>query len=150
SAAKARSRRPRRSGRMPAASCGGVPVPGSSTSSRDRFVRLLLTRPEEDARPLGERLRAAGHEVLIEPLLKIRYRDAPTLELDGVQALLLTSANGVRALARHSHRRDLPVLAVGDATACAARAAGFSDVRSADGDVHDLEALVVAQLSPQA
>lgn len=38
----------------------------------------------------------------------------------------------------------LPVLTVGDATACAARAAGFDEVRSADGDVEALARLIRA------
>ena len=61
--------------------------------------------------------------------------DGPPLDLAGVQALLATSANGVRAFARRNEQRDVRVLAVGDATARAARAAGFTSVESAGGDV---------------
>jgi uroporphyrinogen-III synthase len=43
-----------------------------------------------------------------------------------------------------------PVLTVGDATAQAARAAGFADVRSADGDVSALAALARRTLAPDA
>src|SRR5690606_18555276 len=42
----------------------------------------------------------------------------------------------------------LPVYAVGDATAQAARAAGFDTVESAGGDVVALAALVAERLSP--
>ncbi len=113
-------------------------------------MRLLLTRPQEDARQLAESLSARGHEVVLEPLLQIRWHDDASLDLDGVQAVLLTSANGARALARRTARRDASVLAVGDATARAARAAGFADVVSADGDVDTLAALARRRHDPQA
>jgi len=113
-------------------------------------MRLLLTRPQEDARPLADALTARGHEVVPEPLLQIRWHDDAPIDLDGVQAVLLTSANGARALARRTAARDLVVFAVGDATARAAREAGFTDVASADGDVDTLAALVQRRLDPRA
>lgn len=113
-------------------------------------MRLLLTRPRDDAEPLAEALRRTGHEVLTEPMLEIRSRSDAALDLDGAQAVLLTSANGARALAGATARRDLPVCAVGDATARAARAAGFVDVASADGDVAALAELARARLDPAA
>ncbi len=57
-------------------------------------------------------------------------------------ALAFTSPNGVEAFAALSHRRNLPVFTVGDATAEAARAAGFGEVKSADGALGDLVALI--------
>lgn len=97
-------------------------------------MRILLTRPEEDARIVAERLHESGHEILSAPLLSVHFHDGPPLALDGVQGLLATSANGVRALARRTDRRDLPVFAVGPQTAKAARAAKFKHIQSADGD----------------
>ncbi|CAN0453389.1 unnamed protein product [Discosporangium mesarthrocarpum] len=76
------------------------------------------------------------------------YDVAPPL--DGVQALLFTSANGVRVFADQSARRDIAAIAVGDASARAARDAGFAAVESAAGDIHDLAALVRRRLDPQA
>jgi uroporphyrinogen-III synthase len=111
-------------------------------------MRIWITRPAEDAAELSEALRAAGIDVLIEPLLRIVIADGPPLDLAGVQALLATSANGVRAFARRNEQRDLPVLAVGDATARAARDAGFGNVESASGDVVALAALVRRRLDP--
>ena len=58
------------------------------------------------------------------------------------RAALLTSANAVPALAGAPLARDLPVYTVGDSTAAAVRAAGFTDARSADGDADGLAALV--------
>ncbi len=92
----------------------------------------------EDAEPLAASLKALGHEPLIEPLLEIDYLEAPLPALEAFQALLFTSANGVRAFADISPERALRVFAVGAATAQAARAAGFKLVLSADGDVEAL------------
>lgn len=111
-------------------------------------MRILLTRPAEDARETAAALEALGHEALIEPVLEIRFEDAVALQLDGVQALLATSRNGVRALLRTTPRRDLPLFAVGGGTAALARASGFQEVHDADGDVDDLTAFVARTLSP--
>lgn len=97
-------------------------------------MRILLTRPKDDAEKIAALLTTHGHDVLVLPLLEIRFRDGPELSLDGVQAILATSANGVRALARRTKRRDLPIFAVGPQTAQAARGAGFAEIKSADGD----------------
>jgi uroporphyrinogen-III synthase len=68
---------------------------------------------------------------------------------DGVQAILFTSANGVRAFAEATERRDFRIFAVGDATAVTASAAGFADVTSAGGAVGDLAKLVIGRLKPR-
>ncbi len=114
-------------------------------------MRVLVTRPRPDAEAFAEALAAGGHEALIEPLLEITLAEPSALpqELDAFQALLVTSANGLRAFAALTERRDLPVLAVGPASAEAATAAGFARVESAEGDVGDLVRLVRARLSPE-
>jgi uroporphyrinogen-III synthase len=114
-------------------------------------MRVLVTRPEADAAALVAALEARGHEALVQPLLTIEPAvPEPPLDLAGVQALLFTSANGVRAFADVSRERGLPVFAVGDASAEAARAAGFAKVESAGGDVEDLARLVKGRLEPGA
>jgi uroporphyrinogen-III synthase len=112
--------------------------------------RILITRPRDDAEPLVAELARRGFSGLVQPMLEIRMLEGPPLDLDGVQALLCTSANGVRATAARTSRRDLPVLAVGDATARAARDEGFGQVESAQGDVESLARLVIARLDPAA
>ncbi|MBO6518950.1 MAG: uroporphyrinogen-III synthase [Rhodospirillales bacterium] len=111
--------------------------------------KLLITRPAADAAPLIRRLSEMGIESIAAPLLEIDYLDGPALEVDAVQAFLLTSANGVRALASRTERRDTPCLAVGDATARTARDLGFKQVESANGDVDDLARLVADRCEPK-
>lgn len=116
-------------------------------------MRLLLTRPEPDSRPLAEALRARGHDCLVAPLMDIAFAPPAELDLDGVQALLATSSNGVRALAAlpdGAALRRMTLFAVGDATARTAREAGFADVHVAGGDVERLAECVIAGLKPGA
>jgi len=108
----------------------------------------LLTRPVEDSRTFANALAEAGVESLISPLMDIEIDRTAMPDLEGVQALLFTSANGVRAFAAASPERDLPVYAVGDASARAAQEAGFQAVTSANGDVDDLARLVVRECDP--
>jgi uroporphyrinogen-III synthase len=113
-------------------------------------MQALITRPEEDAQTLAAPLIARGIVPLFEPLLSIRRLGRAAPDLAGVQALAFTSANGVRAFAAASPERLLPVLAVGDRTAAAARDLGFAAVESAGGDVAALAELVIARLAPSA
>ncbi|MBL6942030.1 MAG: uroporphyrinogen-III synthase [Rhodospirillales bacterium] len=111
-------------------------------------MRLMITRPLEDAEPLAAELAALGVETVIEPLLSIELTAADIPDLTGVQGLLLTSANGVRAFAALSPERHLPVYAVGDATARTALQAGFEKITSAAGDVTTLAELVQQKCQP--
>lgn len=112
-------------------------------------MRILITRPREDAEPFARALAALGHETVIAPLLEIALVPGPPLDLIGVQALLLTSANGARAIATRTPARDIHAVAVGPATAAAARAAGFTNVSESTGEGADaLAKFVSAKLWP--
>lgn len=108
-------------------------------------MRFWVTRAEPGATATGARLKALGHEALVAPVIGIVPVEGARIDLAGVGALAFTSANGVQAFAGLSAMRGLPVYAVGDATAEAAKAAGFSEVVSADGDVAALAVLIAAR-----
>jgi uroporphyrinogen-III synthase len=61
-------------------------------------------------------------------------------------AILFTSAHGVRNHPYNPQWKEVPVLAVGDGTAEQALAKGYATVHSASGDVEDLKKLVRKQL----
>lgn len=107
-------------------------------------MRVLVTRPVEDAHETAALLKARGHEAILAPLLGVHFHDGQPLHLDGVSGLLFTSVNGVRAFARRTSLRDFRAFAVGAQTAQAARDAGFSKVHNADGNVDDLATAVRA------
>ena len=111
-------------------------------------MRLLVTRPAVEAEATAEQLRALGHAPIVCPLLIVRQLTGVTVELDGVQALLFTSAAGARAFAAQRSERSIPVIAVGDATADVARALRFMRVRSAQGDGSALVEYVRETLDP--
>ena len=113
-------------------------------------MRVLVTRPLDDALEIQILIAARGHEVVVAPLLRVGFRRGAEIDLTGVQAILATSANGVRALAQRTGRRDVPLFAVGPQTAQAAQAAGFTTVRSADGDAAALAQAVPSWASPKA
>lgn len=113
-------------------------------------MRLLVTRPDEEGRRTAEALRALGHEVLLAPLLRIE----PVLDTDfgppPWSGVLMSSANAARAVAAHPRKNELvalPLLAVGDRTAEAAREGGFTDVTSAGGDATDLARAAAARFA---
>ena len=111
-------------------------------------MRVLVTRPEEDAAAVVALLAARGHSAIVAPLMTIVFDRDARIDLAGVQAVLLTSANGSRALAAATDRRDVSLFVVGAATASAAKDAGFRDIHSANGDVAGLADLVRTDLDP--
>lgn len=111
------------------------------------ILRIAITRAMPEAERTAGHVRALGHEAIVAPLLTIVPCGYDT-STAGAQAIIFTSSNGVRAFPNARGARDAIVLAVGDATAQAARDAGFADVRSAAGDVAALTALAKAQLDP--
>lgn len=107
------------------------------------MIPLLILRPERGAIATAKKAEALGLSPLIRSLFAVEPRAwiAPDPVL--FDALLLTSANAVRYGGQATGLyRDLPVFAVGAATARAARDAGFVDVIEAAGNAADaLDAL---------
>lgn len=117
-------------------------------------MRILVTRPLEDGTEIARLLAERGHQALVAPLLEPHFQDGPLLEagteLEGVAAILATSANGIRALRPRTARRDIPIFAVGPQTAKEARDAGFTNVHNADGDARALAEAAAAWAPPGA
>ena len=106
-------------------------------------MRVVVTRPREDAERTASVLRNRGHEVLVAPLMRV---EPVIADLSGQwSAVVITSANVLGAISDNPMRLallKLPLFAVGDRSAEAAEEAGFADVRSAGGNVHDLVRLL--------
>ncbi len=99
---------------------------------------VIVTRPQPDAARLAARLEQAGLTSVVAPLISIEPRSVDPLPVGDVQTVVFTSANGVRGLmARPDGYRftGVPAIAVGPASAVAARAAGFGCIIEAAGDV---------------
>jgi uroporphyrinogen-III synthase len=105
-------------------------------------MRIVVTRPQTDGERTAAALEALGHEVLVAPLMRI---EPVAADLAGTwSAIVITSANALQAV-RTPADKTLPVFAVGDRSAEAARRAGFAEVSSANGDVNDLVRLIAAR-----
>lgn len=112
-------------------------------------MRLIVTRPEQDAASLVAKLRAASHDGIAVPLIQIEYLHGAEIEERDWQAILITSANSIRALVElklASALLQIPVLTVGPASTAAASDAGFASVTSADGDLPALVSLALELL----
>jgi len=95
-------------------------------------------------------LRERGHEPIVSPLLQIESLVEIDPDAGSWNAILLTSANALCGIGKFASRRDVPIFAVGEATAKAARDAGFTNVTSAGGTLNDLDNLVASRLKPPA
>ena len=116
-------------------------------------MRVLITRPEREATALATALGERGHMPVIAPLFRLEILRPPAgfaAALAACQAVLLTSANGARALAEASDQRGRPILAVGDTTAATAEGLGFTSVTTASGDGAALAELVRERLDPKS
>lgn len=108
-------------------------------------MKLLVTRPEPDASELSARLGEMGHQAFVEPLMRVEFSKDVHLQVSGIQALIATSRNGLRALAGHvslPELQTLPVFAVGEATAKLARELGFQTVHTGPGTALELVPLI--------
>jgi uroporphyrinogen-III synthase len=135
---------------MPAARSNSAPVPDFS---REKRLRLAVTRPWTDGERTAAALRERGHDVLLAPLLRVEpvAADLSGAGSENWAGVIVTSANALRATdGKLGALRSLPLYAVGARTAEVARAAGFKTVHVADGDARALVALVAAQAATMA
>lgn len=115
-------------------------------------MRLLVTRPQDDALSLAQHLQAQGHECVIAPVINIVAQPVALPAVENLCGLAFTSANGVRAL----HQRlaanaapwlELPAFTVGPQTQQTALACGFTKAVQAAGDVESLADLIASHQS---
>lgn len=101
--------------------------------------RLLLLRPEPGLSASMARARALGVEVIGCPLFRVEPVAWQAPDPSRYDALLLTSANAIRhAGPALGDLGALPVHAIGEATAAAARASGLRVATIGDRDIVDL------------
>src|SRR6202045_2820179 len=112
-------------------------------------MAVLVTRPQPDDEATAAALRIRGFAVLTAPMLRfepVAFRDDEDARYG---AIIVTSANALRGLTPHlaaSRLLKLPLFAVGERTAAAARGIGFENVIAADGDATTLRDLVLASV----
>lgn len=110
---------------------------------------LLLTRPQTEAERTARELEEAGFRVTLAPVMAIEPLACAPLATPP-EGVLLTSQHAAPALRKLKVRKYTPVIAVGPATADAAKAAGYTQVQVADGHALSLVPVVKARLRPPA
>jgi uroporphyrinogen-III synthase len=116
-------------------------------------MKLLITRPAEDARRQAAPFEALGHEAVIRPLMEVVFARLTPLRLQGIQGLIATSRNALRGLARNGTfeaAKRLPVYCVGEGTAGLARELGFARVVPGNGAAKDLISVITYLTTPDA
>ncbi len=116
-------------------------------------MAVLVTRPHPDNETTAATLRARGYDVMLAPALHLEPIPLSSESEADYDAVIVTSANALRAVA--PQLTDHPLLklklfAVGEQTAAAARRAGFVEVISADGDAEALRDCVVRSVRAAA
>ena len=106
---------------------------------------IAVLRPEPGNAQTAAAIEAAGGRAIRLPLFEARPMPWTAPDPAGHDAMILSSANAIRhggaGLAR---LRSLPVLAVGAATAAAARDAGFRVIATGDGGIEAVMAAAQA------
>ena len=111
------------------------------------MTSILVLRPEPGASETMRRARDAGLDATAAPLFAIEPLAWEAPDPAGFDALLLTSANAVREGGEQlTALRGLPVHAVGEATAAAARDAGLAIASSGESGVDRLLGAIDQQL----
>jgi uroporphyrinogen-III synthase len=109
--------------------------------------RLFVLRPEPAARQTIRTARDLGLDAVSIPLFELEPIDWTVPDPRDFDAMLLTSANTVRMAGEGlASFRALPVHAVGEGTAVAARVAGLGLASVGNGGVDEL----LAEVSPDA
>ena len=89
-------------------------------------MRVIVTRPREQAGPLVDALQASGFEPVLCPLIELETIEDGPIDVAGYDWVVVTSANGAEQLARR-HTGYLPsIAAIGAATATALATYGIS------------------------
>lgn len=112
-------------------------------------MRVVVTRPAEDAATLTAKLEALGHEVVMAPLLEIRPRSGVAMPDRPWQAITVTSANGIRCLPDPDRFRAVRTLTVGPQSLHAALSLGLP-AEAHGGDVAGLARFIASRLDPAA
>lgn len=110
---------------------------------------VLIIRAQPGAAETAQRVEQMGLSAILSPVLIMQERpDTVMPSAEQLSGLVFTSANGVRAYSKLRLDRSLPAWCVGPATAAAARAAGFSDVRESAGNALDLADFIARETAP--
>jgi uroporphyrinogen III methyltransferase / synthase len=88
-------------------------------------LRVIVTRPREQAGSLAERLEQLGLEVVLCPLIELEAVGPPEIDVTGYDWVIVTSPRGARELAQRRSGELPRIAAIGPGTAAALREHGI-------------------------
>jgi len=89
-------------------------------------MRVVVTRPREQAGPLVDRLEALGLEVVVCPVIEIEpFVESSAIDTSGYDWVVVTSPNGADLFARRRSGNHARIAAVGPGTAETLRELGI-------------------------
>ena len=106
-------------------------------------MHILLTRPLEDSQELILRFQKLGHEISHMPLVKIEKKIHENINFSDYNGIIFTSSNSIKFLDIKLIDKKINCFCVGSRTEKKARASGFLNVFSADGNVRNLKEIIL-------
>ena len=106
-------------------------------------MRLIITRPEEDAVTLKAKLESRGHTAIPAPLLKIVARPGAYVPPLAYQLICATSANALTYFQAEDRLKNIPLLTVGPQSSPTIHGI---EQRSGRGPVHRLRRVLLCQI----
>ncbi|MBY0461715.1 MAG: uroporphyrinogen-III synthase [Alphaproteobacteria bacterium] len=105
---------------------------------------ILLTRPEPVLTKTASRFNDAGIDVIKEPLMEIIPVPSFNLTVERYQAILTTSSMAIRAFAKLSPERYIPLWCVGEVSKQTALKLGFKSIYVPQGFDENAQGLIAA------
>ncbi len=106
-------------------------------------MHILLTRPIEDCSEMILKFKSLGHQVSHLPLLILEKMNYEKIKFSEYGGIIFTSANAIKFLDLNKLDKNITCFCVGNITEKKARAAGFQNTISAEGNVSNLKELIL-------
>ena len=106
-------------------------------------MHILFTRPLEDCEELILQFSKLGHKVSHMPVIQIEKVEYEKINFLDYKAIIFTSANALKFLDTKMIDKKIICFCVGSATEKKALSLGFQNVITAEGNVKNLEELIL-------
>ena len=106
-------------------------------------MHILITRPLDDSEEIILKFRDLGHKVSHMPVIEIEKVSFQDIDFGEYKALIFTSANSLKFLDTKKIHKKVFCFCVGLATEKKALQLGFQNVITAEGNVRNLEELIL-------
>ena len=113
-------------------------------------MHILFTRPLEDCEELILKFSKLGNKVSHMPVIQIEKVEYEKINFLDYKAIIFTSANALKFLETKQIDKKIICFCVGRATEKKALSLGFQNVITAEGNVKNLEELILQNFNPSS